>query len=281
MNRVSGRSSVTRNQYCFCRKDTSSLLSHTSYLKRKTERRFTLIELLVVIAIIAILASLLLPALNKAKRTAYRISCVNNQKTILLAEQNYISSFNEYLMPTRAHGVLWNTLAAQLLYRNPTNKQIQKLWTCPSEFISKPNGDYNKGEFSYGHLGLNGTVGGINPSVTATSPSNDQQKYSYRFRKVTASKKPSITMVSLDNGYKRSYDQRASGDPAWVAFRHGTWYKPNRTSTYNVGDPNGNATNCGYLDGHVATEKRILFNKDAKSWMPQFLIDRSGDASKY
>lgn len=100
------------------------------WLMRKVEN-FTIVELLVVISIIAVLITLLLPALNKAKESANLIACVNNLKQTGIASEFYSSDNNGALLPRRQVGAIYGTSILRELTSGGYNVK-GKIW-CPTQ----------------------------------------------------------------------------------------------------------------------------------------------------
>jgi prepilin-type N-terminal cleavage/methylation domain-containing protein/prepilin-type processing-associated H-X9-DG protein len=100
-------------------------------LSRANPAAFTLIELLVVIAIIAILASMLLPALSRAKSKAQGVFCLNNHKQLAVATHLYSGDFQEGLPPIQARipngEVSWRPFLYKYVGSSP------KSYDCPTE----------------------------------------------------------------------------------------------------------------------------------------------------
>jgi prepilin-type N-terminal cleavage/methylation domain-containing protein/prepilin-type processing-associated H-X9-DG protein len=213
------------------------------------KRIFTLIELLVVIAIIAILASMLLPALNKARDTAKKIKCVNNQKQMGLGMMQYNQDFGGYYPPYKeAAGTapLWSAIMLNGNYLS------SKILFCPSVATNEYNpagldsnirsGNLSSSVFYYIDYGTNyryvtGSQG-VTSAVPALTPAKNSQI-----------KQPSQTVLGADT-FEGGAPQRG-----YCILMS---YHPSAGFTNYVGFLSArhlDAVNVIWADGHATSEK--------------------------
>jgi len=202
---------------------------------------FTLIELLIVIAVIAILAGLLLPALNKAKAKAKEIECATTLKQLAVASQIYVSDYDGWL-PNHCCGKWWIHSLAVIIdpnaswnwnWTSATPAAVRKTFQCKSgesEIYIGVNYMYNK---TIGFFG-----GFAYPSISYMGP-----------KRMSSVRNPSGKIQIIDGACKTASDIGIDSRPSVVNPVHAS------------------GANILWIDGHVKCHKYSEILAYSSEWM--------------